>query len=70
MLQFLKRMFPGLINNNYVICMECKYKTTYSSIMHKIIVNIKSNIRLAMKDSIDTKVSKYVQNVSKVKVTN
>ncbi len=38
--------------------MECKCKTTYSSIMHEIIVNIKGNIHLAIKDSLETKVSK------------
>ncbi len=38
--------------------MECKCKTTYISTMHKIIVNIKSNIHLAIKNSLETKVSK------------
>ncbi len=36
-----KEHVSGLINN-YIICMECKCKTTYSSNMHEIIVNIKS----------------------------
>ncbi len=35
-----KEHVSGLINN-YIICMECKCKTTYSSTMHEIIVNIK-----------------------------
>ncbi len=38
--------------------MECKCKTTYSSTMHTIIVNIRSNIHLAINDSLYTKVSK------------
>ncbi len=37
--------------------MECKCKTIYSSTMHEIIVNIKRNIHLAIKDSLETKVS-------------
>ncbi len=47
----------GLIYN-YIICMECKWKTTYSSTMHTLIVNIRSNNHLANTDSQDTKVSK------------
>ncbi len=35
-----KEHVSGLINN-YIICMEFKCKTTYSSTMHDIIVNIK-----------------------------
>ncbi len=37
--------------------MECKCDT-YSSTMHELIVNIRSNIHLAIKDSRDKKVSK------------
>ncbi len=58
----------GLINN-YIICMECKYKITYSSAKHEIIDNIRSNIYLAIKDSLNTKLVKYVQNVKKVNGT-
>ncbi len=64
----LKEYVSGLINN--YICMEYKCKTTYSSTMHEIIVNIRSNIHLAFKISLDTKLSKICENVSKVKVTN
>ncbi len=38
--------------------MECKCKTTYSSTMYNIIVKIRSNTHLAIKDSLDTKFSK------------
>ncbi len=58
----------GLINN-YIICMECKCKT-YGSTMHEIIVNIKSNIHLAIKDSLETKVSKVCTKCKQSKVTN
>ncbi len=46
----------GLINN-YIICMKCKCITTFCSTMHKIIINIRGIIHLAIKDSIETKVS-------------
>ncbi len=52
-----KEYVSGLINN-YIICMECKCKTTYNSTMHEIIINIKGNIHMAIKDSLDTKISK------------
>ncbi len=43
-----KNHVSGLISCN--ICLECKCKTTYSSTMHEIIVNIRSNIHLAIKE--------------------
>ncbi len=52
----VKEHVSGLINN-YIIFMKCKCKTTYSSTMHKIIVNIKNSINLAIKDSLDAKFS-------------
>ncbi len=65
-----KEHFSGLINN-YIICMECKYKTTYSSTIQELIVNIRSNIYLAIKDSLNTKVSKICAKCkSRVKFTN
>ncbi len=44
-----KEHVSGLINI-YIICMEYKCKTTYSSTMQEIIVKIKTNIHLAIKD--------------------
>ncbi len=50
--------------NNYIIYIECKCKTTYSSTMQEIIVKIRSNVNLAVNDSLNTTVSKICANVN------
>ncbi len=52
-----KEHFSGLIND-YISCMECKCKITYTLTKHEIIVNMWSNIHLAIKHSLNTKISK------------
>ncbi len=48
--------------------MECKCKTTYSSTIQELIVNIRSNIHLTILDSLDSMIikicTKYKQNKS------